>query len=108
MFSWGHIGSHHQGPPVVLRWRGTEVARLWQHIGTGAWFAILDQHLPWNRRRDVACTDLERGRAGVEAWAQRHSDRLAREIAAWSLAHPPHRAVVGTKWEANALGKIDY
>lgn len=58
-----------------------EVARLCRRIG-GTWYAVLDQHLPYDVRRHRDCTNFDTGKAGIEAWAIRHRERLEREVAA--------------------------
>ncbi len=93
MFTWSHLEGFPSGPPVVLRWDLREVARLCSRLD-GSWYAVLDQHLDHELRRRVDCTSYERGRAGVDTWAQRHQPRIAREIEAWRLANPPHRAAM--------------
>ena len=83
MFEWGHLFTWNEGPPTVLRLRGTEVARLSQKQ-TGEWHALLNQHLgvanPARVYRD--CRSYETGKAGVDLWAERHRERLEREVAA--------------------------
>lgn len=58
-----------------------EVARLCMRIG-GTWYAVLDQHLPYEDRRLRDCATFDTGKAGIELWAARHRERLEREVAA--------------------------
>ncbi|HEY0661464.1 MAG TPA: hypothetical protein VGD21_09135 [Lysobacter sp.] len=89
MFAWTHLGSAiTDNPPTVYRLGSTEVARLWQTVGR-AWFATLDMHLPHEQRpRPRPCQGYETGRAGVEAWAERHRERLMREVAGIDAKRP--------------------
>ncbi len=66
--------------PVTLFVNSSEVARLCRRVD-GSWYAVLNQHLAYQHpdRRDVDCTGYAEGMAGVEAWAQRHRERLERE-----------------------------
>lgn len=81
MFEWSLLFTWSNGPPTVLRLRGTEVARLSQKVN-GEWTAILNQHLPGDdpRRRPRDCRSYETGKAGVDEWARRHAERLDREV----------------------------
>ncbi|WP_396615491.1 hypothetical protein ACHZ97_14560 [Lysobacter soli] len=88
MFEWGYLTTAvTDQPKTVYRLKGKEVARLSRHVD-GHWIATLDQHLPWERRRDRDCRSFESGQAGIEAWARRHADRLAAEVAAIDVARP--------------------
>lgn len=74
--------------PVRLYVGELEVARLCVRAN-GTWYAALNQHLHYQdpERRDVACSSFESGKAGVEAWAERHMERLLAETAGrWSGA----------------------
>lgn len=43
----------------------------------GTWFARLECHLPIESPVVIRnCTSYEAGKAGIEAWATRHADRL--------------------------------
>lgn len=88
MFSWTHLGADLDGPRVVYVCRSTEVARIMRRVDTGAWFAVLDQHRPYDQRRRRVCTSFDAGQRGVELWAARHADRLAGEVAAIEAAWP--------------------
>ena len=63
--------------PVLID--GTEVARLcnaWMiTAGTSPWISTLPE-----LRRDRPCRTYESGKAGIELWAARHRERLAREV----------------------------
>ena len=73
-FRWQSIfGAASQGPPHALACRSHEVARLSERIG-GGWNAIL--RYPDGRMVTRPCSSLEAGRAGCEAWAQRHRAAL--------------------------------
>jgi hypothetical protein len=88
MFEWGYLTTAvTDQPKTVYRLNGKEVARLSRHLD-GHWIATLDQHLPWERRRNRDCQSFESGQAGVEAWATRHADGLAAEVAAIDAARP--------------------
>ena len=88
MFHWTHLGSAiTDNPPTVYRLGSTEVARLWQTVGR-EWHATLDMHLPHEQRRDRACKSYGSGVAGVEAWAERHRERLVREVAVIDAKRP--------------------
>jgi len=79
-FNWTWLGADVGGREVVYRLGTTEVARLIDRLG-GTWFARLDCHLDGLLRvRD--CSSYEAGRKGIELWAQRHEDRLRREVQA--------------------------
>lgn len=91
MFSWSVLGAAFDGARVVYLCRSTEVARLMQRVDTGEWFAVLDQHRPYQERRRRVCSSFDAGRAGVELWAARHADRLAAEVAAVEAAWPARR-----------------
>lgn len=74
--------------PVRLYVGELEVARLCSRMD-GSWYAALNQHLHYQdpERRDVDCTSFEDGKAGVEAWAERHRERLFAETGArWGSA----------------------
>jgi len=78
-FQWTRALEHEQVPASV-RLGPAEVARLMQKVD-GSWHARLDC------QRGMAgplilrdCRDFESGRAGVEAWVQRHEARLRAEI----------------------------
>ncbi len=66
-------------PETAVELRATMVACLDQRLD-GAWVAHLDVH--GAARRSRACTSLESGRAGIEAWIQRHEARLRAEVEA--------------------------
>lgn len=66
--------------PVRLYVGEVEVARLCARLD-GTWYAMLDQHLMHELRTQVDCSSFDSGKAGVEAWARRHADRLQREVA---------------------------
>lgn len=65
---------------TVLEIDGVKVARLCQRAD-GSWYAWLSYHRPWGERWCRDCTGYEAGRAGCEAWVQRHMERLAPGIA---------------------------
>lgn len=81
MFEWCRLFAS-SDELTVLKLRGTEVARLVQKV-SGEWHAALNQHLPGTdpRRRYRDCRSFETGKAGVEEWARRHSERIDREVA---------------------------
>lgn len=89
MLAWHHLTTAlTDKPPTSCRLHSVEIARLWQHVQTRSWWATLDMHLPHQRRRDRECSSYESGRAGVEAWAARHADRLTAEVAAIDVGRP--------------------
>src|SRR5690606_11774995 len=75
---WKLVHITASGPPTVLHLDGVGVVRLMERAG-GNWFAVLDYHLPAERRRRRDCTSYEAGRDGAELWVQRHRARLAAE-----------------------------
>lgn len=83
MFEWGYLTSAvNDSVPTVYRCNGVEVARLCRKV-TGEWHATLNQHLPGDdpARRSRDCRSFETGKVGVEAWAERHRERLEAETA---------------------------
>lgn len=80
-FNWGHSIQWSKREEDVLRLGTTEVARLHQSVKTLAWFVTLDQHLDYEKRRNVDCTSYESGKAGAMIWALRHEERIRREVA---------------------------
>lgn len=91
MFEWTHLGTAiTDAPRTAYRLNGVEVARLWQTVSADRrWFASLDMHLPYERRSEARpCTDFARGQSGVEAWAERHRERLQPQLAAIEAARP--------------------
>lgn len=79
-FQWRYIGGGLGGDPLSLCCDGYEVARLWQRVDTGAWFATLGMHLPYEKQRHRPCTSQESGRDGCASWAQRHQDELREHV----------------------------
>lgn len=79
-FNWTWLGADVGGREVVYRLGTTEVARLIDRLD-GSWFARLDNHLDGSLRTR-ACSSYESGRRGIELWAQRHEERLRREVQA--------------------------
>ena len=79
----------------ALRYRLVEIARLQQRVDNGVWLASL-RH-PDGRTQTRACSSFEAGRAGCEAWAERHRAALTSKIDAdWADARRsvhgvPHR-----------------
>jgi len=98
MFQWQPlpIAGNLHGPLVCYLLHRTEVARLSQSGGRGAWRATLDQHRPWEARRVRACASYDTGRRGVELWAVRHADRLLAEVGATQAVRRPDGSRGGT------------
>lgn len=103
MFNWSTLGAALDGPRVVFLCRSTEVARLMRRVDTGEWFAVLDQHRPYEQRRRRPCSSFDAGRLGVELWAARHADRLAAEVAAIEAAWPARRWMGGGQVPASRV-----
>ena len=81
MFEWTYLTSAISDQPrTVYKLDGVEVARLWQHAKTRAWWVTLDVHLSHDKRRNRECSGYDSGRAGVETWANRHAGRLETEV----------------------------
>ncbi|KGK59556.1 hypothetical protein NC00_01130 [Xanthomonas cannabis pv. phaseoli] len=91
-FHWTEAYQHQEGPPRMLALGSTGVARLEQRVDNGAWFILLDYHLPYEQRckRQRNCTTFASGQAGAEMWVCRHEARLRREIAEINAARPKH------------------
>lgn len=75
MFTWRLVTAGLAGPPTSLQIRGYEVARLGQRVD-GTWLATVRRNLPPELQRTHVCASYESGRAGCEAWAQRHAAQL--------------------------------
>jgi hypothetical protein len=80
MFAWAPYTIGRDELLTSLQWDGFEVARLFERLD-GSWFVILDRHLDWERHITRPCSSLEQGRAGAMMWAERHRERIAREVA---------------------------
>lgn len=78
MLTCTHVGGFCEGPEAVLQFECREVARLCRRLDD-TWYAVLKQHLDHDCKHRVNCTSYERGRAGVDLWAERHRERIARE-----------------------------
>lgn len=91
-FHWTQAYQHQEGPPRLLALGARGVARMEQRVDNGAWYILLDYHLPYDRRpkQSRACTTFESGHAGAEMWAVRHEARLRAEVAAIEAARPRH------------------
>ncbi len=77
-FKWTRLGAGLDGPLVSYQHRHTEIARLIDRLN-GTWFARLDMHLSdTNVTRD--CSSFEAGKRGIELWAERHRERIMREV----------------------------
>ncbi|KKY12981.1 hypothetical protein DGN16_23045 [Xanthomonas citri pv. fuscans] len=91
-FQWTgvHLNDHSTDTDTALE--GVAVVRLIERVG-GTWFARLDYQRPAlagpNKSRD--CSSFEQGKRGAEIWAERHQERLRREVAA-IIADYPHNA----------------
>ena len=73
-FKWRSIyGAASAGDSNALAYNGTEVARMSDKVG-GGWLALL--RYPDGRTVHRECTNYAAGRAGIEAWAERHQDAL--------------------------------
>lgn len=81
MFRWVRIRAGLEGPPTSLRAHGYEVARLDQRVD-GTWLATTRRHLDYPYHRTHVCQSFDTGKAGCEAWAQRHDEALL----AWARA----------------------
>ncbi|MDR6842408.1 hypothetical protein [Pseudoxanthomonas sacheonensis] len=79
-FNWRCTIQWSSQPPDTLCLGTTEVARLHQRVNDKTWFATLDQHLDYEKRRRRDCTSYESGKAGAMTWALRHEARIRREI----------------------------
>lgn len=77
-FKWAALNPGYEGAEVLYKLGITPVARMVDRIG-GTWFAVLDYHLP-GEKRHRECTSYEAGRRGVELWAARHAARLRAEV----------------------------
>ena len=77
---WRNVIQWSKEPPDALCLGTTEVARLHQRVNDKTWFATLDQHLDYEKRRHRDCTSYESGKAGAMTWALRHEARIRREI----------------------------
>ncbi|MCD9046809.1 hypothetical protein [Luteimonas sp. MHLX1A] len=79
-FEWGPRWQH-GSDEQKLELEGKTVAMLLKTV-SGGWFARLECHWPISEPLVVRpCSSFEAGKAGCEAWARRHADRLRREIA---------------------------
>jgi len=79
-FQW--VPRHqHASDEIALTLDGTQVAMLLGRVD-GGWTARLECHWPIEAPLVMRrCTSFEAGKAGVEAWAARHVDRLRGELA---------------------------
>jgi hypothetical protein len=80
IFNWRSTIQWSSQPPDTLCLGTTEVARLHQRVHDKTWFAVLDQHLDYEKRQRRGCTNYESGKAGAMIWALRHEARIRREI----------------------------
>lgn len=91
-FDWVPRWQHADGE-LALKLDGKTVAMLLRRAN-GDWFARLECHWPITEPlvlRD--CSNFEAGKAGVEAWAARHVERLRAEITRGGRSHLPDRGV---------------
>lgn len=81
-FNWTHVLQWDTGPVDCLRLGGSEVARLSRRVNDQVWLAYLNQHWPYEDRRNHkrVCHSYETGKAGIELWAARHEARLRQEV----------------------------
>lgn len=90
-FAWSPRGQY-AGGELALTLDGTWVAMLMRKANGADWMVRLDCHhgipAPLVLRQ---CTGFQAGKAGVEAWAHRHQDRLRAEVAT-RLRPTPHQA----------------
>lgn len=78
-FHW-YSRQHGDDGELELRCGGRVVAMLMRRVD-GSWYAMLDAHRDINAPLVMrACTTRDSGRAGIEAWAMRHSTRLRQEV----------------------------
>lgn len=78
--NWRPVGAGTQRDSLHLD--GTEVARLHQKCNSPDWYAILDMQRDYRLRLERRCTTREAGVRGCELWAERHAERLQKEIEA--------------------------
>jgi hypothetical protein len=78
MFTWQPLSERCTDP--VLTCRTIEVARLTTKVSTGEWIAIL--RYPNGESVWRPCSSYEAGRAGIEAWAERHREAIVADIEA--------------------------
>ncbi|KAF1702892.1 hypothetical protein [Pseudoxanthomonas kaohsiungensis] len=77
-WKWRGVHLNDTGTPTVLEIEGVGVVRLMERVDH-SWFAMLDYHLSgWTHNRD--CSSYDGGRRGAEMWAQRHQERLLRQV----------------------------
>ncbi len=80
-FEWKDRYQYAEGE-LALVYGGKQVAMLMRKAG-GDWFARLWTHWPVTAPLVVRdCSSFEAGKAGIEAWAERHQDRIRAEAAA--------------------------
>lgn len=79
-FTWAPRWQHDETEPALVL-DGVTVACLLRRVD-GSWTARLDAHHPITAPLVLRrCRSRESGIAGIEAWAQRHADRLRAEVA---------------------------
>lgn len=71
----------HATDEIALELHGKQVAMLLSGVD-GTWSARLECHWPIEAPLVLKpCSSFEKGKEGVETWAERHEARLRREVA---------------------------